>query len=158
LADQTLRENEKKSRSRCPPYTSKIIKAGALLADTKSLLSQWDVRASIRENLDRLHRENVFGKASRSRVKNILAIFRQRYLREESVATALVTLVNHRFPATSLDRLLYFHSARADHLLHDIVTELLLPLKVRGIIDIEVNEVERAIAIWVGEGKTTSQW
>jgi hypothetical protein len=28
-------------------------------------------------------------------VKNILAIFRQRYLREDSVARALVSLVNH---------------------------------------------------------------
>jgi hypothetical protein len=156
LADQNMRSNEKKERSRCPPYTSKIIKAGALLADTKTLLSHWNVRASIRENMDRMRRENVFRKVSRSRVKNILSIFRQRYLREESVARALETLVNHRFPATSLDRLLYFHSARADYLLHDMVTELLLPLKVRGIIGIEVTEVERSIAKWVREGKMTS--
>jgi len=158
MADRSVQINEKKERSRCPQYTSKIIKAGALLADTKTLLSHWDVQASIRENLDRMRRENVFGKASRSRVKNILAIFRQRYLKEEAVAKALVALVNRRFPFASLDRLLYFHSARADRLLHDIVTELLLPLKVRGIIDIEVNEVERAIAGWVREGKTTSPW
>jgi hypothetical protein len=158
LADQNLRDNEKKARSRCPPYTSKIIKAGALLVDTKTLLSHWDVRASIRENLDRLHRENVFGKASRSRVKNILAIFRQRYLREDSVARALVTLVNRRFPASSLDRLFYFHSARADYLLHDMVTEVLLPLKVRGIMDIEVPQVEGSIVRWVREGKTTRSW
>lgn len=158
MADQNLKDNEKKVRSRCPPYTSKIIKAGALLADTKTLLSQWDVRASIRENMDRMRRENVFGKASRSRVQNILAIFRQRYLKEEAVAKALVILVNHRFPSASLDRLLYFHSARADHLLHDIVTELLLSLRARGIIDIEMAEVERAIARWTSEGKTTSPW
>jgi hypothetical protein len=153
-----MKISEKKERSRCPPYTSKIIKAGALLADTKTLLSHWDVRDSVRENLDRLHRENVFGKASRSRVKIILTIFRQRYLREESVATALVTLVNHGFPASSLDRLLYFHSARADYLLRDMVTEVLLPLKVRGIMDIEVTEIERSIAKWVREGKTTRLW
>jgi hypothetical protein len=158
LADQNLRDNEKKSRSRCPPYTSKIIKAGALLADTKTLLSHWDVRASIRENLDRMRRENILGKASRLRVKNILAIFRQRYLREESVTKALVVLVNHRFPATSLDPLLYFHSARADYLLHDMVTELILPLKARGISDVEVTEVERSIAKWVREGKMTRSW
>lgn len=158
LVDQNVRINEKKERLRCPPYTSKIIKAGALLDDTKTLLSHWDVGASIRENLDRLRRENVFGKASRSRVKNILAIVRQRYLREESVARSLVALVYHRFPATSLDRLLYFHSARADNLLHDTVTELLLPMQIRGIMDIEVNEVERAVARWEREGKTTRPW
>jgi hypothetical protein len=39
-------------------------------------------------------------------VKNILAIFRQRYLREEWVARALVILADYRFPAASLDRLL----------------------------------------------------
>ena len=91
-------------------------------------------------------------------MKNILAIFRQCYLREEPVARALVALVNHRFPATSLDHLLYFHSARADRLLHDTVTELLLPLKAQGIMDIEVTEVERTIAQWVSEGKTIRSW
>jgi len=66
------------SQSAAPLYTSKIIKAGALLADTKTLLAHWDVRSSVHENLDRLRRENVFGKASRSRVEDILAVFRQR--------------------------------------------------------------------------------
>src|SRR4051794_15639652 len=61
------------------PYTSRIIKAGALLDDTKTLLAHWDTQASVPENLDRVRRENVFGKASRSRVEDILAVFRQRY-------------------------------------------------------------------------------
>src|SRR5262245_2526804 len=100
-----MRLNGQNNRSGRPLYTSKIIKAGALLADTKTLLSHWDVRTSVRENLDRMRQENVFGKASRSRVKNILAICRQRYLREKSVTNALVILVNHHFPSTSLDRL-----------------------------------------------------
>jgi Putative inner membrane protein (DUF1819) len=158
MADRNTQIRDKKEQSRCPRYTSKIIKAGALLADTKTLLSHWDVRTSVRENLDRMRRENVFGKASRSRVRDILAIFRQRYLKEESVTKALVLLLNHRFPSTSLDRLLYFYSARADRLLHDVVTELLLPLKARGITDLNVTEVEKAVAKWVGEGKMTAPW
>jgi hypothetical protein len=76
-----MRINRQNNRSGCPLYTSKIIKAGALLADTKTLLLHWDIQATTQKNLDRRHRENVFGKASRSRVKNILAIFRERYLR-----------------------------------------------------------------------------
>src|SRR5208337_1487626 len=63
-------------------YTSRIIKAGALLPDTKTLLSHWDVNESVQPNLQRLQRENVFGKASRSRVEDIVGIFRQRYLTE----------------------------------------------------------------------------
>ncbi len=49
----------------------------------------WLRRASARQdNLERLRRENLLGKASRSRVEDILSIFRQRYLSEESVTEA----------------------------------------------------------------------
>lgn len=147
-----------KNRSAHTPYTSKIIKAGALLADTKTLLSHWDVAVAVRKNLDRIRRDNIFGKASRSRVEDILAIFRQRYLTEASVTKALVTLVQHRFPSAALDRILYFHSAKADRLLYDTVTELLLPLKSHGISDISVTDIERTLCKWVSEGKTTAQW
>ena len=47
-----------------PLYTSKIIKAGASLADTKTLLSHWDVTTSVQKNMERMRWENIFGKAS----------------------------------------------------------------------------------------------
>jgi hypothetical protein len=140
------------------PYSSKIIKAGALIGDTKTLLAQWDVKSSVAENIDRVQRENVFGKASRSRVEDILAIFRQRYLSEDSVTRALVTLVRGKFPTAALDRLLYFHSARADRLLHDAVTEILVPMQARGLMDIDVLDFQRPLAGWVDQGKTTGHW
>lgn len=158
MAGRTIGIKRTKTRLVDAPYTSKIIKAGALLADTKTLLSHWDVGVPVQENINRLRRENVFGKASRSRVEDVLAIFRQRYLMETPVTKALIVLVQHRFPAVSLDRILYFHAARADRLLHDIVTELLLPLQARGITDIDVVEVETTLATWVREGKTTGAW
>jgi len=51
-----------------PPYTSRIIKAVALLADTKTLLAHWDTAATVAANFDLCRREKVFGKASRSRI------------------------------------------------------------------------------------------
>ena len=150
-------ELEKRLRSSAP-YSSKIIKAGALIGDTKTLLSHWDVDASVDENINRVQRDNVFGKASRSRVEDILAIFRQRYLTEESVTKALVTLVRGKFPTAALERLLYFHSARADQLLHDAVTEILVPMQAQGLVDINVHDFQRSLAKWVDEGKTTGHW
>jgi hypothetical protein len=141
-----------------PPYTSKIIKAGALLGDTKTLLSHWDVTAPLPDNLDRIRRENVFGKASRSRVEDILAIFRQRYLTEAEVTKALVVLVKSRLPAASLDRVLYFHAARADRLLHDTVTEVLMPMQAQGITEIDSGELQRALGKWGESGLTTGAW
>src|SRR5438128_5134542 len=140
------------------PYSSKIIKAGALIGDTKTLLSQWDVDASVEENINRVQRDNIFGKASRSRVEDILAIFRQRYLTEQPVTKALGTLVRGKFPTAALERLLYFHSARADQLLHDAVTEILVPMLAQGLVDIAVPDFQRSLARWVDEGKTTGHW
>ena len=146
------------SASVSPPYTSRIIKAGALLDDTKTLLSHWDVTASVPENLDRIRRENVFGKASRSRVEDILAIFRQRYLTEAEVTNALVVLVKNRLPAASLDRVLYFHTARAERLLHDTATEVLMPKQAQGITESDLGELQRVVGKWVESGLTTRAW
>jgi Putative inner membrane protein (DUF1819) len=141
-----------------PPYSSRIIKAGALLPDAKTLLLQWDVSATTAENLDRIRRENLLGKASRSRVEDIIAIFRQRYLCEPPVTRSLVVLVRGRLPAQALDRILYFHAARADRLLHDVVTSVLVPIRARGITDIDPGEIRRALSTWVAEGKVGGEW
>jgi hypothetical protein len=150
-----------KAKDRLPRsalYTSRIIKAGALIGDTKTLLSYWDADASVHENIQRLQRDNVFGKASRSRVEDVLAIFRRRYLTDKSVTRALVTLVRKKFPSPALARLLYFHSARADRLLYDTVTDILLPLRESGLIDINVGHLQRPLTRWVAEGKTSGHW
>jgi hypothetical protein len=139
-------------------YTSKIIKAGALLADTKTLLAHWNTAVSAPVNLDRLRRENVLGKVSRSRVEDVLAIFRQRLLGEEGVTKAVVVLVQKRLPAATLDRILYFHAAQADPLLHDMVTEILLPLQARGITHVDVREIQRPLKKWVDAGRTSAKW
>ena len=141
-----------------PPYSSKIIKAGALLPDTKALLSAWDPGLSVSENLQRVRRQNLLGKTSRSRAEDILAIFRQRYLAEETVARALATIVRRQSNGNTLDRILYFHAVRADSLLHDVMIELLVPYWSRGTIEIDVREIELALRKWVEEGKTSGAW
>jgi Putative inner membrane protein (DUF1819) len=139
-------------------YTSRIIKAGALLADTKTLLVNWDETHSVQENLSRTRRENIFGKASRSRVEDILTIFRQRYLISQPVTNALAFLVKEGFPGEALDRILYFHAAQADLLLHDIVTQVLTDFREQGKTDVTVDDIQSAIRQWLHEGKMISQW
>ena len=152
------RNRKNGSAARSERYTTKIIKAGALLSDTRTFHSLWDSGQSVRDNLRRFREENIFGKAARSRVEDILAIFRQRYLREEEVTKALVVLVQERFPTAALDRILYFHAAKADPLLHDAVTEILLPRKGQGITDFDVLDLQSELSKWVAEGRTSSQW
>jgi BrxA len=116
------------------------------------------VADSVHANLERIRRENLFGKASRSRVEDVLAIFPQRYLGESCVTKALVVLVKKRLAAAALDRILYFHAARADRLLHDTVTEILIPLQARGITEIDALEIQRPLKKWVDAGKSSGEW
>jgi len=141
-----------------PIYTSRIIKASALIADTKVLLAAWDVEQPVAENLDRARRENIFGKASRKRVEDILLIFRQRYFDDPDVGMALVTLTRDGAPAQWIDPLLYFFSAQNDRTLRDLVVEVLYPRHKAGYTDLPVEYVVRAIRNWVAEGKTTTRW
>lgn len=139
-------------------YSSKIIKAGALLADTKALLANWDNSLPHVDNLARFRQENIFGKASRSRVEDILDIFRQRYLNEDDVTKALVTFINGGLPSESLDRILYYHAARADPLLYDFVIELVQPRYETGPRDLHLEDAEGWIRKKIDEGKTHSAW
>jgi hypothetical protein len=148
------RTGKETARPQPEPYTTRIIKAGALPGDTKTLLSHWDSGQSVKDNLRRFQKDNLFGKASRSRVEDILRIFRQRYLKEEEVTRALVVLVQRRFPAAGLDRILYYHAAKADCLLHDVVTEILPTRTAQGISDIDVIDLQHELAKW----RTTTQW
>jgi hypothetical protein len=141
-----------------PIYTSRIIKASALIADTKVLLSEWDLGCSVTENIDRARRENIFGKASRKRVQDILLIFRQRYFDDADVGTALVTLAQNGAPAQWIDPLLYFFSAQNDRTLRDIVVEVLYPRHRAGYTDLPIEVVVRTIRNWITEGKTTTKW
>lgn len=147
-----------KTLNRLSRYSSKIIKAGAILDETKTLLAQWDLTASPQQNLERALRENLLGKSSRSRVRNVLAIFRQRFLVEEAVTRALVVLVKGKLSAAALNRILFFHAARADRLLHDVVTEVLAPQLALGITDIGLAELQRPLKKWVAEEKTSAPW
>lgn len=139
-------------------YTSKIIKAGALLTDTKALFSNWNLEISVEANLSRILQQNLLGKSSRSRAVDIMAIFRQRYLQEPGVAPALATLTERQINGFTLDRILYYHSAKADPLLHDVVVKVLMPKRAQGSLVVETAELEKHLGHWVEKGKMASQW
>lgn len=139
-------------------YSSKIIKAGALLADTRLLLQVWEEDTNVAANLDRLRRENAFGKASRSRVEDILRIFRQRYLDDTEVRRALVVLTRGGLPAASLDCILYYLALCNDLLLRDVVIEVLVPLAASGSREVSTTDARRWIEEQVAAGRIQQLW
>ncbi|MBI3990072.1 MAG: DUF1819 family protein [candidate division NC10 bacterium] len=113
-------------------YSTKIIKAGALPADSRAFLRAYDLRLSLQQNLRQALRENIFGKASRSRVQDILPIFRQRFLTRPGLARALHCLVEADVHPAIVDRILYYHAAKADVLLYEFVTDFVYKKRQAG--------------------------
>lgn len=153
-----LSEKDLMSRDTASRYTSKIIKAGALIPDTKVLFANWELGISVKDNLDRIRRQNLLGKASRSRAEDVIAIFRQRYLQDPEVAPAIATLTKKEINGLTLDRILYFHSAKVDSLLFDVVVRVLMPKWTHGVLAVDTVELEKIICNWMEHGKTTSRW
>lgn len=139
-------------------YSTKIIKATALLDDTRALFSYWDCAKSPQENLSRFKQCNILGKKSRSRAEDVLSILRSRYLNEPDVAESLSALSNGKYPFKSLLPVLFFFAARNDPLLHDTVTTILYPLYQQGHRILNRNDISQPIAEWVASRKTFSSW
>jgi len=145
------------SSNRSTRYSSKIIKATALLDDTKTLFEFWDENASIEENFSRVREQNIFGKSSRSRIEDELTIFRQRYFFDPEVASALVHLVKNNVTSEILHPILFYFSAKADNLLYDSIG-ILENYTMWGQRDISTDEIQQEIHKFIDEGKTTTQW
>jgi hypothetical protein len=139
-------------------YNSRIIKAGALLADAKAFLRAYDESLSLEENLRRLRTANVFGKTSRRRVAAILPIFRQRFCDDKALASPLRRLARGNVPDDVLDRILYFHTVRQDALLGDFVRGFLGERSRGSDPLVRPGEARRAIAALLApEGQSWSE-
>jgi len=139
-------------------YTSRLIKATALIPDTKALLASWDLSLDWRANFDVARRMNIFGKASRARIEDILKIFRQRYFDDPEAGQALVTLVQGDVPAQWVDPLLYYYTVQNDSTLRAIVLEVVARRRLGGYTDVTQEHVLRSLRDWVAEGKTADKW
>ena len=139
-------------------YRATINRGGALLADTKRFLLQWDDALDLAGNIQRTLEENSLAKRSRAQTQEVLYQIRNRYFGDEAIGRGLVALA--RVPGFSevLERLLYFLSARADPLIYDTVTEFLQPRYAAGFADISPEAMREQVQEWVSAGRTHVAW
>lgn len=95
------------------PLSSRIIKGGALLEDSRRLLDVWDPAASSEENLAKISGGRL-GKTG-SRAQDVLEILKQRFLSPgPEVARTLRRLMDD---SRAFREACYYEAARADELL-----------------------------------------
>jgi hypothetical protein len=97
-------------------YTSRLLKGGAVLDDTRRVVDLWDMSISPGQNLERISLANLLGKASRSRAEDVIfKVIRPRFVDPgDHVIPALKGLLeDHR----AFTEACYFEASRADALL-----------------------------------------
>lgn len=123
--------------------TSRIIKGGALLDESRRFVETWEDAKSAEDNLHEFQSKNLLGKRSRSRAEDTLAILRQRLIANgQPTIPALRTLVIR--PNAFRDAC-YFEAARNDALLAHVAGTVLYDLRGRGWVKVAVDDVERAL-------------
>jgi hypothetical protein len=123
--------------------TSRIIKGGALLEESRRFIESWDDEKTGVENLQELQARNLLGKRSRSRAEDTLAILRQRLVSEDTrTLPALRTLVVR---ANAFRDACYYEAARNDALLAHIAGEILYDLRGRGWVRVTVEDIDRTL-------------
>ena len=97
-------------------YTSRLLKGGAALQDTRRVVELWDPDLSPGDNLQRLSADNLLGKPSRSRIDDLLYwVIQRRYV---DPGLHLIPALKGLLPdARAFREACYYESSRADDLL-----------------------------------------
>lgn len=97
-------------------HTSKILKAGAALDDTRRIVEFWDSGATAEENLRRIADENPLGKKTRARLDDLMnRVITPRFV--EPGPHVIPALKGFLSDHHALTEACYFEAARADSLL-----------------------------------------
>lgn len=125
--------------------TSRIIKGGALLDESRRLVEAWDEGLSPEANLEVFRSGNLLGKRSRARSEDTLAILRQRLV--EPGPHVIRSLRPLTLRADAFRDACYFEAARNDGLLAHVAGSVLADLRGRGWVKVAVEDVERALLV-----------
>jgi Putative inner membrane protein (DUF1819) len=123
--------------------TTRIIKGGALLEDSRRFIDNWDETKTANENLELFRVRNLLGKRSRSRAEDTLAILRQRFV--DPGAHLIPALRHLTLPTDAFHDACYYEAARNDELLAYTAGGILNDLRGRGWVKVTVADIDRAL-------------
>lgn len=141
-------------------YTSNMMKGGAMIPETLALLQEWHPGVPPEEFTNTVVSQNLLGKATRARVKDILSrVFYRRFAAPGLPSGEHIrTLMAAGFTDGVIRRLLYFHTALADDLLYDFVVQRLYPLYHAGRLQLDTSDAVVFIDELIAAGLISPPW
>jgi hypothetical protein len=144
--------------SETPRYRATINRGGALLAETKRFLAGWDDGLDLDGNVLRAVQENTLSKRSREQTQAVMQAIKPRYFAGDDLATGLIRLARATGQGQSLDRLLYYLTAKADPLVFDAVVEFVQPRYAAGFAELDTDDMWQQLREWIAAGRSRVRW
>ena len=141
-------------------YTIAICKGSALLGETKALLRVWRQGEPLASFTDRVLHQDVLGKATAYRVKDIVRrVFARRFLIPDGAAAEhLKTLVQHGHLGRLFSDVCLLYAARNDDLLRDMIVVLYWPAVTDGRLELSVKDVVEFLRQAESDGFMQEHW
>ncbi len=141
-------------------YTSNVLKGSALIQDSLRLIQEWREDDDAHSFADRVLADNVLGKTTRSRIRDILdKVFARRFLAPGVPPIgAAKALLEHTTNDDVARKVLLFHAALADDLLYDFITQELFALHEAGSYRVDIARTLAFINRLCDEGLISPPW
>jgi len=117
------------SSSTDPKYTTSIAKGAALIGEMRKLLENWQPSESYDDFLRRAQHQDLLGKSTAYRTKDIVRrVFARRLLiPTDEPARLLKQIMQSNLPASTFNEMLLVYSSRKDPLIHDFILQEFWP-------------------------------
>src|SRR5687768_3971974 len=140
-------------------YTQMLSKGGAMLTETRTLLSAWRPGQAETELAEQALREDLLGQATADRVGNIVSVFAMRYLRPDAAPAYHLKriLAGGTAPQVYTD-LVFHYTAKRDGLLREFTLRRYWPAVREGRLILTNRDAEEFIREGELAGRTATVW
>jgi hypothetical protein len=140
------------------PYTTRLQKGGALVAEMRRLVLEWDDKPDC---LNRIVEANILSLPSQRRTRDvIMRTFTPRFVRSHppDLWRPVSVLERAGWSRESLLPIHYYAAASAEPLLWDFAVEFLVDREARGLLEIRTDDAVRFIRLASSDCFPDGQW
>jgi hypothetical protein len=142
-----------------PHYTIAVCKGSALVEETKALLRTWEPGESLIDFQKRVLHDDVLGRATAYRVKDIVRrVFARRLLLPDSEPAVRLKRLAAAGKAQIVSDLLLLYAARQDDTLRDVIVDVYWPAVREGQLSIAPQQVIAFLREAEARGRMAEPW
>ena len=141
-------------------YTTQLQAGLGMVPETFELLRIWQCGDSPAKLAEKSLQSGLFSRTTARRARNLVAeMFAPRFLTGGGApAVRLKFLVEHKLPLDSLVQLFFLHTARAQAVFYDFVTDVFWPRYCAGATSLSRPDAERFIHRALDTGRMRKRW